>query len=295
MKRKIRIGARGSLLARRQAQWVAQALESRNAQIETEVVAISTAGDRSQEPIGPGHPIQGVFVKEIQEALLQNRIDIAVHSMKDLPSETSPELEIAAVPKREDFRDALLGKRWKGLAHGARVGTSSPRRIAQLLFHRPDLQVLPMRGNVDTRIRKLKEGRYDAIVLACAGLIRLGLEKEIAESFDPAVMLPAPGQGALAIEIRKGDEAARSLCRDLHDETSGLETQAERGLLQFLKAGCSVPLAALAQIRGGRLFLTGVLASPDGKRLVREEESGDPDDLSIAQRLGAKLLSASIP
>ena len=219
--------------------------------------------------------LKGVFTKEIEEALLDGRIDLAVHSLKDLPTELPAGLRLGAVPEREDPRDALVGKRLADLAPGDRVGTSSLRRAAQLKALRPGLEILDVRGNVETRLRKLDEGRYDAILLACAGLRRLGLAERITEALEPHVMAPAIGQGALGIEIREDDaDVAELLARLEHAETRRA-VEAERALLDALGGGCQVPLGGHAVVERESLRLTAAVAAPDGSTLIRETITGD--------------------
>ncbi|MDQ2834548.1 MAG: hydroxymethylbilane synthase, partial [Acidobacteriota bacterium] len=254
------IGSRGSHLALWQARHVAGLLEQ--AGVETRIEIIKTTGDHLQTASLVQAGGKGLFTKEIEDALLAGTIDLAVHSLKDLPTETPEGLMIAAIPKREDPRDALAGKRLKDLAEGARVGTSSGRRAAQLRVLRPDIRIEPVRGNVDTRLRKLKEGQYDAIMLAAAGLCRLGLEGEIAEILSPEVMCPAAGQGALAIETRTGDEAYE-ICRALDHAQSFQAVTCERAALSALGGGCQLPVGAFAEVIGAALRLTAVVVAPD--------------------------------
>jgi hydroxymethylbilane synthase len=251
----IRIGTRGSALALAQAGWVAERLEG------TRIVVIETAGDlqrdRRFDQIGDG---RGVFTQEIERALIEGRIDVAVHSAKDLTGEPADALAIGAVPEREDPRDACCGPypSLEEIPAGARVGTSSARRGALLHLLRPELEVVPLRGNVDTRLRKLDRGDADAIVLAAAGLIRLGLEQRIAFCFDPAVFVPEAGQGALALQVRRGDEA---LVAALDHPQSHAELVAERARVAELGGGCSLPVAAHAWHQDGRLQLRSWVAA----------------------------------
>ena len=298
MPQTILIGTRGSALALAQAEGVARQLRDLGARVELRI--IKTTGDRVQGP--PEMPAEkGVFVKEIEAALLAGEVRLAVHSLKDLPTDLKPGLLIAAVPLRADPRDALIsrGQRLADLPRGARVGTSSPRRRAQLLRVRPDLEMLPVRGNVDTRLRKLAAGDYDAIVLAAAGLERLGLGDRIVERLACEVCLPAPGQGALAVEARAGDEEAIGLARRIEDAASRACVEAERALLAGLGGGCRVPIGALAEAEGAALRLRGVVASPDGARAVFGEKVGErerPQELGrlLAEDLAAQLDDAAI-
>ncbi len=274
----LRIGSRGSALALWQARWVAARLEDAGIAVTIEV--IHTTGDRVLDVTLAKVGTKGMFTKEIEEALLAGSIDLAVHSLKDMPAAIPPGLTLAAVPERADARDAAVGRMLDELAPGARAGTSSPRRAAQLRALRPDLEIADIRGNVDTRLRKLDEGRYDAVLLAAAGLVRLGWEARIAERLDPSRMCPAPGQGALAIEAREGSEAARIAARVLDDEAARRAVTAERGVLLELGAGCQAPVGAHASARNGALRLDAVVASPDGSRLVRwSAEGAEPEKL----------------
>ena len=258
----------------------------------TRIEIIKTTGDHLQTASLVQAGGKGLFTKEIEEALLAGRIDLAVHSLKDLPTETPPGLAIAAIPQREDPRDALLGRCLDELRNGALVGTSSGRRAAQLKILRPDLVIEPVRGNVDTRLRKLKEGRYDAILLAVAGLRRLGLEHEISEILSPEQLCPAAGQGALAIETREDDEA-RHICAELDDESSRQSVVCERAALAGLGGGCQLPIGAFAEIAGDQLRLRAVVASPHGSRHLSATRCGSrsaPEQLgrAVAEELLAQ-------
>jgi|SRR5579875_1709778 len=278
--RTLTIGSRGSQLALWQARHVAERLSALG--VSTRVEIIKTTGDHLQTASLAQAGGKGLFTKEIEEALLEGAIDLAVHSLKDLPTEMPAGLSIAAIPEREDPRDAILGQRLHELPHGARVGTSSGRRAAQLRLLRPDLTVEPIRGNVDTRIRKLKEGQYDAIVLASAGLRRLGLEREIAEVFDTEQICPAPGQGALAVQTREQDAACR-WCGELNHEPSRQAVGCERAVLTALGGGCQLPMGAFAEVRRNALEVFAVVLSPDGSRHVQSRKTGA---LSAAEDLG---------
>ena len=297
---KIRLAARGSALSLAQVEWAARAITSSSStaspalSVETEIATYRTTGDRLSQT---GAPLvgKGVFTREIDEAVLEGRADIGVHSLKDLPSELAPGMVLAAVPTREDPSDVLLSRprvRFAELPSGARVGTGSPRRRAQLLAIRPDLSVSDARGNVDTRIRRLEEGRWDAIVLARAGLARLGRLEEVCDVFEEDVMLPAIGQGALAFIIREGDaQAARALAA-LDDPAAHREVLAERRLLKRLHAGCQAPLAGRARVSGGILRLSAGVFSVDGAESVREEAEGPVDDaIGVADRVADALLA----
>jgi hydroxymethylbilane synthase len=270
------IGTRGSQLALWQARWVQAQLDG------AEIVTIKTTGDRITAAALPPVGGKGLFTKEIEEALLDGRADVAVHSLKDLPTEMDPRLTLGAVPRREDPRDALVGSPLAGLGSNARVGTSSLRRAAQLRHLRPDLHLDNILGNVDTRLRKLAEGQYDAILLAAAGLRRLGLADRIAEILEPKVMCPAVGQGALAVQCRANDAATLGRLALLEDPAARAEVTAERALLAELGGGCRVPIGGSARLEGSTLHLTAVVASPDGAQVVRVSLDGpvtDPEGL----------------
>jgi hydroxymethylbilane synthase len=287
----LRIGSRGSKLALWQAEWVKARLEEAGHPCTIQI--IKTTGDKILDVPLAKIGGKGLFTKEIEEALLDGRIDLAVHSLKDLPTELPPSLALACIPQREDPRDAMVGSPLADLPAGARVGTSSLRRAAQLRALRPDLQILDIRGNVDTRLRKQQEGQYDALVMASAGLTRLGLAQHIAEYLDPARFLPAVAQGALAIETRADDGPAWQACRELHDARAGAETSAERALLAGLGGGCQVPLGANAQVDGAELLLSAVVVSPDGQRLVRRQIAGSIQDaVSLGEALAREFLDS---
>lgn len=284
------IGSRGSQLALWQANWVKGELERHGFSVQVEI--IKTTGDRITEVPLAKVGTKGLFTKEIEEGLLAGRVDLAVHSLKDLPTQLPAGLTLAAVPRREDCRDVLASRDGSLLAQlpaGARVGTSSLRRSAQLLHARPDLDVQPVRGNLDTRLRKLAAGEFAALVLAAAGLRRMGWEGRITEYLEPEVMCPAIGQGALGIEARAEDRATLDALARLDDRAARLETAAERALLAALGGGCQVPFGGLARLQDdGRLRLLGVVASPDGRRLFRASgEGSDPAELGarVAQQL----------
>jgi len=280
------IASRGSQLALWQAHWV----EGRLAELghASRIEIIKTTGDKITDVPLAKVGTKGLFTKEIEEALLEGRADLAVHSLKDLPTELPEGLVLAALPEREDPRDAILGKRLDELPQGARVGTSSLRRAAQLRRIRPDLEIESVRGNLDTRVRKLDEGRYDAIVLAAAGLKRLGWAQRIAEILPAAVMCPAVGQGALAIETTA---SGREICAPLDHAATRAAVLAERGVLAALGGGCQVPIGAHAVVEEGRVQVTGVVISPDGKQFVRADAEGPWDEAErVGRDLGATLL-----
>jgi hydroxymethylbilane synthase len=269
------IGSRGSALAMVQTGWVRDQILSRFPEAAVAVKIIRTSADKNPTASIRSSSSVGVFVKELEQALISKEIDIAVHSMKDLPTSIPSELCIAAVPEREDPRDALLCLRassLSGLPQGSTVGTGSIRRQAQLLAVRPDLRVLDIRGNVDTRLKKLQDGAYYAIILACAGLKRLGLQDRISSPFDFDQMLPAPGQGALAIEVRADDPQTARLVSALDHSPTALAVSAERRFLQQMGGGCNVPVAVRARMDREVLEIEGLVASPDGRRIIRDSE-----------------------
>jgi len=277
------IASRGSQLALWQARWVQQKLADRG--LETRIEIIKTTGDKITDVPLAKVGTKGLFTKEIEEALLDGRADLAVHSLKDLPTELPASLVLAAIPVREDPRDAIVGKRLAELPKGAKVGTSSLRRAAQLRQLRPDLEIESIRGNLDTRVRKLDEGLYDAIVLAAAGLKRLGWGQRIAELLPPEIMCSAVGQGALAIETR-AEGAGYRACVALDDSQTRAAVTAERAVLAALGGGCQVPIGAYATVSNASLRMVSVVASPDGSEIVRGETHGPVAD---AERLGSAL------
>jgi len=283
------IASRGSQLALWQARWVQGQLAARGHECRIEI--IKTTGDKITDVPLAKVGTKGLFTKEIEEALLDGRADLAVHSLKDLPTELPEGLVIAAVPEREDPRDAVVGKRLDELAHGALVGTSSLRRSAQLKKLRPDLRIESVRGNVDTRLRKLDEGQYDAIILAAAGLKRLGWGDRIAEIVPVERMCSAVGQGALAIETRASGPGFDAV-RALDHAGSHTAVTAERGVLAALGGGCQVPIGAHATVTGGRIQLLAIVAAPDGSEVVRARAEGPLDAAeSLGRGLGEELLS----
>jgi len=286
----LRIGSRGSQLALWQANHIRELLEQRGHRIEIEI--IKTTGDKITDVALAQVGTKGMFTKEIEEALAENRVDLAVHSLKDLPTEIPSGFEIAAIPPRQDARDAFCSlkyKRIQDLPQGARVGTSSLRRQAQLKALRPDLDTHALRGNVDTRLRKLEAGEYDAVILAAAGLKRLGKQDSIRQLLDAKVMCPAAGQGALAVEIRKADSAVRQHVIFLDDAAARLTTTCERALLNKMGWGCQVPIGAVAEIILGKLHLQAVVASPEGSTVLRKSGEGD-DPVRLGEMVGAALL-----
>jgi hydroxymethylbilane synthase len=281
------IGSRGSKLALWQAQHITEALKSLD--VETRIEIIKTSGDKIQDvPLAQAGG-KGLFTKEIDEALLSGAIDLAVHSMKDVPTGLPAGLTIAAIPEREEPRDAMIGCSLADLQDGTRIGTSSLRRQAQLLAYRPQLEIQMLRGNVDTRLRKLDEGQYDAIVLAAAGLRRLGWQDRIRELIAVEVMCPAVGQGALAIETRDDRGAAYEVARKLDHADTHTAVTAERAMLEILGGGCQVPIGGYAYLEKGVIHMRAIVASPDGSRVVRAELSG-VDPMRAGASLGRKLL-----
>ncbi len=293
----LRIGTRGSALALWQANHVRDMLAELHG-VPSELVRIQTSGDRFQSAslaqIGAEAGTKGVFIKEIEDALLAGTVDLAVHSMKDVPTEIPSGLAFSAIPKREDPRDCLISREsrtLKELPAGARVGTSSLRRQAQLRRYRSDLDVVDVRGNVDTRLKKVESGEFEAIVLAIAGVNRLGLTSKISQTFEADLMLPAVGQGALGIETRENDEETSRLVATLDDRDTRACVTAERALLHELQGGCQVPLGASGQIRDGVLRLEAAVFSADGSDYVRCDESGSPREArALGVRLGRSLL-----
>lgn len=284
------IGSRGSQLALWQARHIAARLAESG--IETRIEIIQTTGDKITDVALSKVGSKGLFTKEIEEALLDGSIDLAVHSAKDMPTELPKGLLLSAFPQRADPRDALIGSTLAALPAGAVVGTSSLRRAAQLKALRPDLDIQDLRGNVDTRLRKQAEGRYAAIVLAAAGLTRLGWQDRITEYLDPSVFVPAVGQGALAIETRNDDGPGRRAAAALDDAETRARLTAERAALAAMGGGCQVPLGAHAVIGNGRLHLHAIVVSPDGKQSYMASVSGDPKDASaIGAKLAAQLLA----
>lgn len=283
----ITIGSRGSMLALWQARHVQAMLKDRG--IESRIEIIHTTGDKITDvplaKLGAQTSTKGLFTKELEDALLDRRIDLAVHSCKDMPTDLPEGLDLVAIPEREDPHDAMIGSTLEDLPHGAKVGTSALRRQAQLKAIRPDLDVQPVRGNLDTRLRKLDEGQYQAILLACAGLKRLGWSMRIAERLDSSRLCPAVGQGALAIEARTGDTIASVLDHALTRDA----VTAERACLREFGGGCQIPLGAYARQESGMLRLDAVVVSPDGSRLIRHSLLGDQAP-ELGKRMADELI-----
>jgi hydroxymethylbilane synthase len=286
--RHLRIGTRGSLLAKWQAEYVRKQLFA-GAGVETEIVIIKTSGDKQQ--MSPLSQIggKGIFIKELEEALLEETIDLAVHSVKDVPTDTPSRLMFPAVCRREDVRDCLVaanGATIASLRQGARVGTGSPRRQAQLRHIRPDLDVRDLRGNVDTRLRKVESGEYEAVMLAKAGLDRLGWSGRITETLSPEVFLPAVGQGAIAVECRLKDTEAAEVVAGLDDAESRTAIIAERSLLAALHGGCQVPLGAWARMERSELVMEACVCSVDGVQYIKQRATSSPEQ---AAELGGHM------
>jgi len=277
MQKLVKIGTRASLLAMTQSTNIKNLIEAQYPGTTVELVKIITKGDKIVDVPLAKVGGKGLFVKELEEAMLSREVDMAVHSMKDVPSELPEELHIGVVTKREDPRDAFLSVKYKSLSElpqGAKIGTSSLRRKAQLFHLRPDLSIYDLRGNLDTRIRKLDEGIYDAIILATAGLNRLGWSQRITSFFSPAEMLPAVAQGAVGIELRRDSAELLAGLAFLQDEETTIAVTGERGFLHRLEGGCQVPIGAHGTVSGGQLTLTGLIASVDGKEILKRTTSG---------------------
>jgi hydroxymethylbilane synthase len=287
---RLRIGSRGSQLALWQANHISALLREQGHEVELEI--IKTTGDKITDVALAQVGTKGMFTKEIEEALADGRVDLAVHSLKDLPTELPPGFELVAITTRVNPRDVFLSVKYDSIAalpKGARVGTSSLRRHAQLKVARPDLVIHALRGNVDTRVRKLEQNEYDAIILAAAGLTRLGKMQLVKEVLSEEFMCPAAGQGALGIEIRAGDEAMRKHLAFLDDPAARATTTCERALLNKLGGGCQVPIGAFAEARDGGLQLTAIVARADGSVILRETQSG-ADPIALGEQVGETLL-----
>jgi hydroxymethylbilane synthase len=287
---RLRIGSRGSQLARWQSNHIAALLRARGHEVDIEI--IKTTGDKISDVALARVGTKGMFTKEIEEALAAHLVDLAVHSLKDLPTEVPPEFQIAAITQRDDPRDVFCSRQFESieaLPDAARVGTSSLRRQAQLKAVRPDLDIQPLRGNVDTRLAKLEAGEYNAIILAAAGLNRLGKTELIKQFISADVMCPAAGQGALAVEVRAGDTETLRLLKFIDNPDARAATACERALLGRLGGGCQVPIGALAEVRGGRLHLQAVVARSDGSEVLRESADGD-DPVRLGESVGDTLL-----
>ena len=293
----IRIASRASKLALAQTDIVRSSLEKLFPGIETSIVTISTKGDRDKSDFLYKSKSVGFFTSEVENAILDGRADLAVHSLKDLPTTATPELVIAAIPKRQSPADALVASERvasiKELPSGATIGTSSLRRIAQLRHIRDDLKCVPLRGNVETRVRKVTTSQVDAVVVACAGLNRLGLADKISAVLQPEEFLTAPGQGALAVQVRAEDTELAELVSRLDDEPTRIETQAERYVLAAMHGGCSIPLGVYARITGDHLTIDAMIADIDGKNLIKRSSSSPVNQSkACAQKLAEELLEA---
>lgn len=291
--RELRIGTRASQLALFQANWVKEKLVQVHPHIKATLIKIKTTGDKIQDAPLANIGGKGLFVKEIEEALISKKIDLAVHSIKDVPTELPEGLHLSAITKREDPRDVLIsreGRPLKDLPRGAKIGTSSLRRQAQLLHFRGDLEMIPLRGNLDTRLRKLDTLNLDGIVLAYAGVRRLGLDERITEIIPIDISLPAIGQGALGIETRIGDEEIEEKIQFFNDPDSSIAVSAERAFLRRLGGGCQVPIAAFGRIENATLKIDGVVGTLDGKRLIRHHLEGPLDKAEVLGTLLAQIL-----
>ncbi|MCW5198719.1 hydroxymethylbilane synthase [Desulfobulbus sp. F4] len=296
MKQLIRIGTRASLLAVTQSTWVKNQIERQHPGTTVDLVKIITKGDKILDVPLAKVGGKGLFVKEIEDALLDGRVDLAVHSMKDVPAELPAGLHVAIVPEREIPFDAFISVKCKSLAElpqGAVIGTSSLRRKSQLAVLRPDLEIKDLRGNLDTRLKKLDEGVYDAIILAGAGLNRLGMQNRITALFSPEQMLPAIGQGALGIELREADSELLAGLQFLHHADTAAAVAAERAFLLRLEGGCQVPIGGFATVAGGTVQLTGLIASLDGEKVFKEQLVGSVAEAAeIGKTLAERLLAA---
>jgi len=294
--KKLQLGTRKSALALAQSNWVKEEIETHWPEVNVDLVKFTTKGDKILDVPLAKVGGKGLFVKEIEDALLRKDADFAVHSLKDVPAELPEGLEVTIFPGREEPRDALISRtklRLEELPEGARVGTSSLRRIAQLKNARPDLEVASLRGNIDTRLRKLDEGQYDAIILAAAGLRRLGLEQRIIQLLGPEVMLPAVGQGALGIEFRSMDTEIRRILASIHHEETSICVRAERAFLFKLEGGCQVPIGTFARLNGETLELEGMVGNEAGTNIIKMKKQGTADrPEALGTILGEEVLAA---
>ena len=295
-KNTLSIGTRGSALALWQAEWVKTQIKGRYPQFDFKLVKIKTTGDKIHDVPLAHVGGKGVFIKELEEALIKNKIDLAVHSLKDVPTFLPQELMLSVIPKRENPLDALIsreGRRLEELPVHARLGTSSLRRQAQLLNLRPDFKIETLRGNLDTRIKKLETEKLDGIIIAAAGVIRMGWEEKITQYLDSAKFLPAIGQGALGIETRREDRTTNKIVFFLNHPDTAHCVFSERSFLKKLEGGCQVPIAAFGKIANGKLFLEGLISSLDGKKIIRDTIEGNPEEAEkIGLLLAEKLLNA---
>lgn len=291
----IRVATRGSLLALTQTGWVVDRLKAANPGVQFVTETYKTVGDKVLDVALSAIGGKGLFTKELEDALLQGKADIAVHSLKDMPTDQPQGLVIGCIPEREDPRDVVItrdGRPFADLEAGALVGTSSVRRVAQLRARRPDLQFMPIRGNVDTRLRKLAEGQAAALVMAASGLHRAGFADRITEYLEPDLCLPAPGQGALAVELRANDGPVGQVVAAIHHNLTALAVHAERAMLALLQGGCQVPIGAYAQVDRGHIHLRGLIASLDGSRMVAWEDEGpEHEPGALGRRVAERLLA----
>ena len=291
---KVIIGSRGSPLALWQANWVKDLLQGQHSDLPVDIKIIKTSGDKIQDVPLAKIGGKGLFVKEIEEGLLKREVDFAVHSMKDMPIIFPVNLCIACVTKRENPFDALISRndiKLDDLPKGAKIGTGSLRRMSQLLYYRPDLNMVPLRGNLETRLKKLKSEGLDAIILAAAGLIRLGWDDRITEIIAPEILLPAMGQGAVGIETRKNDVDNQILLADIDDEETHYALDAERALVSQLEGGCNVPIGSFATLNGDQITLKGLVASLDGKTIYKKELTDlKTNAVSLGRKMGNELI-----
>ena len=289
------IGSRGSLLAMTQTEWVKDHVKFFRTDMDFHIKKITTSGDKITDVALAKIGGKGLFTKEIENELLAGVIDIAIHSMKDVPTDMPEGLKIGCVPLREDPRDVIVSRdnmKFAQLPKGAVIGTCSLRRKAQLLAARADLNIVDLRGNLDTRLKKIEEGKYDAVVLAYAGIRRLGRQNVISDVLGTDIVIPAVGQGALCIQIREGDSATEELLRPLHHEETALAVRAERTLMAELEGGCQVPVGGYAQMIDGALNLRGVVASIDGGRVIQAEDTADPSEPEeLGMRVAGRLIA----
>jgi hydroxymethylbilane synthase len=284
-----KIGTRGSKLALTQTNFVAEKIRKIIPETDIEICVIKTSGDIMQDVSLLTIGGQGVFVKELEDALLSKKIDLAVHSMKDIPGETPDDLMFAAILPREDMRDVLVSRdniKMESMPKGAKIGTGSQRRGAQIKAILPDVNIVPLRGNIETRLKKIETENLTGVILAAAGMKRMGLAEKITQFLPVEMMLPAVGQGALGLQIRKTDVELAKACAALNDVTTAAEVTVERSFLRALGGGCRLPIAALGKLEGQRLSLEGMIAAPDGSTMIREKISGSRED---AEELGEKL------
>ena len=289
------IGSRGSLLAITQTTWVKDHIQFFRSDLDFHIKKITTSGDKITDVALAKIGGKGLFTKEIENELLAGIVDLAVHSMKDLPTQMPEGLKIGCVPLRENPHDVIVSRnntKFSDLPEGAVIGTCSLRRKAQLLAVRPDLKVVDLRGNLDTRLKKIEEGQFDAVVLACAGIRRLGRQEVISEILDSDTIIPAVGQGALCIQIREDDPATEELLRPLNHEETALAITAERALMAELEGGCQVPVGGHAKMEEGLLTLYGVVASVEGDRIIRAQDTDDPANAEeLGKRVAGRLIT----